>query len=235
MMVGASGGPGTKDPERYSAQNFDLGGLLQIAFGINRYQLSAPAWLNDVRFDVEVKVPPGATAEQFRLMMQDLLQERFRMVAHHETKEMQGYALTVYKNGPKIRESTEAFPKPPELDPEWKPAADADGFPVLPRGRFPWWTIGSGGRSRRRVANMSMEEFARDLSMQLQGPVTDATGLKGKYDFTLSWVFDTLLASVGGPDLFGAIQQQLGLKLDRKKEPVDLIVVDHIERSPTRN
>jgi len=83
MMVGASGGPGTKDPERYSAQNFDLGGLVQVAFGINRYQLSAPAWLNDVRFDVEVKVPAGATAEQFRLMMQDLLQERFKMATHH--------------------------------------------------------------------------------------------------------------------------------------------------------
>ena len=65
--------------------------------------------------------------------------------------------------------------------------------------------------------------------------MTDATGLKGKYDFTLSWVFDTSLASADGPDLFGAIQQQLGLKRDRKKEPVDLIVVDHIERSPTEN
>ena len=85
-------------------------------------------------------------------MMQDLLQERFKMVAHHETKEMQGYTLTVYKNGPKIRESTETFPKPPELDPESKSPVDADGFPVLPPGRFPWWTIGAGGRSRRRVA-----------------------------------------------------------------------------------
>jgi uncharacterized protein (TIGR03435 family) len=235
MMVGATGGPGSKDPERYAAQNFDLGGLVQVAYGITRYQLAAPVWLNDLRFDVEAKVPRGTTTEEFRLMMQGLLRERFKMVAHHETREMQGYELVVYKNGPKIKESTEPFPKDPGVGASSKPAVDPDGFPVLPPGRFPWWTSGPNGRERRRVANMSMEEFARDLSMQLQGPVTDVTGLKGKYDFTMSWVFDTSPADAGGPDLFGAIQQQLGLKLDRKKEPVDVIVVDHIEKTPSEN
>ena len=235
MMVGATGGPGSNDPERYRAQNFDLGGLVQVAYGINRYQLSAPEWLSDLRFDVEAKVPRGTTTEQFRLMMQDLLRERFKMAAHHETREMQGYELAIYKNGPKIRESTEPFPKDPGIDGASKPPLDGDGFPILPPGRFPWWTSLTDGHERRRVANMSMAEFAQDLSMQLQGPVNDSTELQGKYDFTLSWVFGTSRAEEGGPDLFGALQQQLGLKLDRKKEPVDVIVVDHIERSPTEN
>lgn len=234
MLVGATGGPGSNDPERYRAQNFDLGGLVEVAYGINRYQLSAPDWVQDLRFDVEAKLPRGATAEQFQLMMQNLLQERFAMRAHRETREMQGYELAIYKNGPRIRESTEPFPKDPGIDGASMPV-DGDGFPILPPGRFPWWTTGANGHTRRRVANMSMEEFVRDLSMQLQGPVIDSTGLKGKYDFTLSWVFGTPRADAGGIDIFGALQQQLGLKLDKRKEPVEVIVVDHIERSPTEN
>ena len=234
MLVGATGGPGTNDPTTYHAENFNLDALVLNAYGVRRYQLSAPEWTNDLRFDVMAKIPRGATRQDFLLMMQDLLRERFKLVTHRETKEMSGYQLVIAKNGPKIKESSEPFPTDPGIDGSSRPALDGDGFPILPPGRWPWWTSWNS-RSRRRVANMTMEEFASDLSLQLMAPVTNATGLDAKYDFTLSWVFETSRPDAGGPDLFAAIQEQLGLKLDRKKVSVDMVVVDHIEKVPTEN
>ena len=97
------------------------------------------------------------------------------------------YELRIGKNGPKMTESTAPPPTQPPSDVPSDLGIDGDGFPILPPGRFPWWTSRSN-RSRRRVASMSMEEFSQDLSFLLMAPVTDVTGLKGRYDFTLSWV-----------------------------------------------
>jgi uncharacterized protein (TIGR03435 family) len=76
-----------------------------MAYDIPQYQLSAPDWMVDTRFDITAKIPPGTTEEQLRLMEQTLLVERFRLTVHHETKEMQVYELTVGKNGPRLKES----------------------------------------------------------------------------------------------------------------------------------
>lgn len=235
MMVGARGGPETNDPERFVCENFDLDALVQMAYGIARYQLSAPEWTYEARFDVEAKVPKGATKAEFRAMMQDLLQDRFRMAAHQEKRELTGYELALYKSGPKLKKSTEPFPKDPGIGTGDRLGVDGDGFPILPPGRFPWWTTGPNGHTRRRVANMSMADFATNLSMQLQGPVNNSTGLDGEYDFTLSWVFENRRGEVDGPDLFRALQDQLGLRLERRKEMVDVVVVDRMERVPTEN
>ncbi len=86
---------------------------------------------------------------------------------------------------------------------------------------------------------MSMEEFSQDLSFLLMAPVTDVTGLKGRYDFTLSWVGESLGRvgdlDDGGPTLFRAVQEQLGLGLDRKKGSADMLVIDRVEKNPTEN
>jgi uncharacterized protein (TIGR03435 family) len=228
IRVGMSGGPGSPDPSRFTTQNVDLTNLIVMAYSTPYYRVSAPDWLREARFDIVAKVPDGATMEQFHLMLQNLLKERFQLAMHHEKKEMQAFELTVAKNGAKLQESTgDPAPAPPGTRAER--TLGPDGFPVLPPGRFSSTSMISD-KARQRFAATSMGDLAGNLSGQLGRPVTDSTGLKGKYDFTLSWVRDD-----SGPTLFGAVQEQLGLKLTSTKAPVDIIVVDHIEKTPTEN
>jgi uncharacterized protein (TIGR03435 family) len=239
MLVRMDGGPGTNDPTRLITENVDLSGLVTIAWGVEHYQLSAPDWLSNERFDVVAKVPEGATKEQFRLMLQDLLRERFKLAVHRAQKEMQAWELTVLKNGPKLTESGGVPDQSPAAFPPGPPKLDPDGFPAIPAGRSPYMAV-MYDRARWRAVSMSMGEFATRLAVQVGKPVMDATGLKGKYDFTLSWVTEQLRtqtddSNAAGPDLFRALQEQLGLKLDAKKSSVEMLVVDHIERVPTGN
>lgn len=232
MRVGVSGGPGTADPGRYTTQNLDLANLITIAWGILPYRLSAPDWLHEARFDLAATLPAGATREQFQLMLQNLLKDRFKLTVHNDKKEMQAYELTVAKNGPKLQTSpVDPTPDPPMT--RSPPSLGPDGFPVLPAGRARASTT-MNGKARTRFADASMEDLVENLSVQLGQPVTDSTGLKGKYDFTLSWVRGGPDAD-SGPTLFGAVQDQLGLKLTSTKAPVDILVVDHIEKTPTEN
>jgi uncharacterized protein (TIGR03435 family) len=234
MRVGMSGGPGTPDPGRFTTQNVDLTNLIVMAYGVPYYRLSAPDWLREARFDIVAKLPDGATKEQFHLMLQSLLKERFQLALHHEKKEMQTYELTVAKNGPKLKESTEApTPAPPGTRSER--TLGADGFPVLPPGRFPWTSM-IGDKARQRFSAASMGDLAENLSQQLGRAVTDSTGLKGKYDFTLFWAYPNLAdPNASGPTLEGAVQEQLGLKLTSTRAPVDTLVIDHIEKTPSEN
>jgi uncharacterized protein (TIGR03435 family) len=238
MRVGMSGGPGTADPSRFTTQNLDLTNLITIAFGIFGYRLSAPDWLREARFDLVAKVPDGATKEQFQLMLQNLLKERFQLAVHHEKKEMQAYELTVAKNGPKLQDASPDDPAPASPATPSKPTLGPDGFPVLPPGRAAAG-ITMNDKARTRFAAASMGDLATRLSAQLGRPVTDSTGLKGKYDFTLSWVMSDLRSTAtpddSGPTLFGAVQEQLGLKLTSTKAQVDILVIDHIEKTPTEN
>ena len=105
MAVFSSGGPGTKDPSRYRCENCALSGLMLDAFPLEEYQISEPEWMQSARFTISAKVPEGATKEQFRLMMQNLLIDRFQLKFHYEKKETQSYELVVLKNGPKMKES----------------------------------------------------------------------------------------------------------------------------------
>jgi uncharacterized protein (TIGR03435 family) len=176
-------------------------------------------------------------------------------------KEMPIYELTVAKNGPKVKESAEE--PEPKLPDDAAPAAspsgppkltfDKDGYPELPPGRGPG-TIIMNGRARMRAPKQSMAEFATILANYVNRPVTDSTGLKGKYDFAMYWMSDMPMGRGGliaapppeptastpsdadsGPTLFSAVQQQLGLNLESKKGQVDILVIDHIEKAPTEN
>jgi uncharacterized protein (TIGR03435 family) len=100
-----SGGPGTKDPTRFTCQNFDLASLIQMVYDVPYYLLLTPAWTRDQRFDIVAKIPEGATKEQFLLMQQNLLAERFKLVVHREKKEMPLYELVVAKGGVKFKET----------------------------------------------------------------------------------------------------------------------------------
>jgi len=235
MRVMANGGPGTPDPGRFTTENLTLYNLLTLAYGTERYQITAPDWTQSSRFDISAKVPEGTTREQLLLMLQRLL----KLAVHHEQKEMQAYELTVGKSGPKLRESADepaSAPDPSARPESPKAALDKDGFPATPPGNAPFMRM-MNGRARWRLAKTSMDEFAKSLAGPVGGPVSDATGLEGKYDFTVSWVSAPagVIPDDAGPTIFGAIQEQLGLKLTPKKVMVDMLVVDHMEKAPTEN
>jgi uncharacterized protein (TIGR03435 family) len=274
MFRGPSGGPGTKDPGRINYPNMSLKNLLMTAYDVKNYQIDGPAWLDTERFDINATMPPDTTKEQFCIMLQNLLAERFKLKIHKDSKELNMYSLVVAKNGPKLKESVEtpapaqggdAAAPPPPLPSQ--PKIGPDGFPILPipaGGRGGLYQIMMPGRARMIGVKQTAQDLAQRLSGQLNRPVTDATGLTVKYDFTLTYAPEGMSGPmpvmIGGapppppppgggaagpapslpdseplPTLFAALQSQLGLKLEPKKGPVDMIVVDHVEKTPIEN
>jgi uncharacterized protein (TIGR03435 family) len=275
IRVMMRGGPGSNDPGQITYTNVTLKNVLMNAYGVKGFQVSGPSWLDSERYDIVAKVPRGATKEQFIVMLQNLLAERFKLTLHREKKDLPMYALVVGKNGPKLKESVdEAAPKGggPADGPAavmGKPAMDRDGFPVLPpaaAGRTAVSLALMNGNVRMTASKQPMSGLAEDLSRQLDLPVVDMTGLTGKYDYTLSYAPEGGIgfrpppgigppppavpppgeggpgmpmagAPDGGssPNLFTALQEQLGLKLEQRKGPVDLLVIDHLEKVPIEN
>ena len=248
---GLEGGPGTSDPGRIRYSDISLHDLILLAYRVRGFQLSAAdAKALDARtFEVVAQLPPGATPSQLRMMLQNLLAERFHLVLHREQKAMPVYALVVGKNGPKLKEATEkaddtgddAFdPLPPAPPNELE--VQGDGYPSVPPGEGSWLVALRSGYARTRQLHASMADLAGILSNQVEKPVTDATGLKGRYQFTLSWMAavpaspsPTAPAADSGPDIFAALQQQLGLKLEASRAPVDVLVIDRFDRDPVEN
>jgi uncharacterized protein (TIGR03435 family) len=231
--VSSHGGPGTRTPGVWTCQNMDLHNIIGIAFNLRSQQLITPDWIKEPRFDITAKIPEGATRDQFYLMFQNMLAERFGLKVHHDQKEVQGYELTVAKNGPKFKESapepsTDApppVPRPPSLGP--------DGFPVAIPG-INGVSI-TGNRARGQWLRSKMERLVRELDNHIGRPVVDDTGLKGTYDLSLYWVPDAMGPNGGEPTIFGALQDQLGLKLESKKIMIPVVVVDHAEKVPVEN
>jgi uncharacterized protein (TIGR03435 family) len=229
-----NGGPGTTDPDLFKCQNCSLSWIMGDAYRIHGYDFSGPDWLGSTRFDFTAKLPAGATKEEFQTMLQNLLADRFKLTVHREKRQMPVYEMTVAKNGPKFRDGS---PKdaPTDDGPSGKLKRDDDGFPILPPG-----TVMAiiPGHARLRSDNRPMEWFTEMLAGQLHSPIVDATGLKGEYDFVVSWAWEE--DSTNGPSiladaLIGAVQSQLGLKLERKKGQAEMLVVDHMEKTPTEN
>jgi uncharacterized protein (TIGR03435 family) len=241
MHVTWNGGPGEHDPGMFTCENCPLSMLISDAFDLKDFQLSGPDWLRPMgmqatRFMMSAKIPLGTTKAQFRVMLQNFLAERFRMTFHREKKEVPGFQLVVAKNGPKFKESkpTAQTPEDDAADQSGPPKVDANGFPVLPRGRGMMMTM-MRGRGAMRSDEETMAGFAETLSNQLRQPVIDATGLSGKYDIAMYWIPGDPTPDSPGPSLFQALQEQLGLKLESKKEVVDIVVIDRIEKTPTEN
>lgn len=248
-MAGPRGGAGTSDPVRWTCTNWDLWNILQAAYGIRTYQLAAPSWLHDTKFDISAKVPLGATREQFRLMLQNLLEDRFKLAVHRDKKEMSIYELVVAIGGSKLKEVVGELPPgaPGQPGPP-KTALDQDGFPIVPGGTG---LVEVDGKARLQFRRQTKDNIAYMLFAQVGRPVVDATGLTGKYyALTLSWhtgrsaavppppagTYPVPMASVpDGSTIFKAIQEQLGLKLEPKKRMVEVWVVDKIEKVPTEN
>jgi uncharacterized protein (TIGR03435 family) len=242
MYVGnMKGGPGSSDPTRFTWEYAPLRSIVMRAYGVPPFQLVGSG-LEDQRFDIAAKVPAGSTPDGLNAMLRNLLIDRFGLKFHHENREMAVYELRLAKNGPKLKETDLSIATP---DGNGKPIArppDIDGFPSILPG-----THAADARYRNGVMRLSFGRYgigdlAGQLSVELERMVIDKTGLKGAYDFRLEYSREGLTPMGGpptvqdpAPSLFAAVQEQLGLKLESAKEPVDVLVVDSIDKTPTEN
>jgi uncharacterized protein (TIGR03435 family) len=191
--------------------------MLMFAYGMHKREIvGLPEWAKTERWDVQgvPDVPGAPSLKQAQSLTRKLLEERFGLKAHHETQELAVYAITVAKGGEKMARS----------------AGDPNGTPDENERS-------SGGQITMRMTNMSMEEFAPDLGYFLDRPAVDQTGLAGRYDFQLIWTADESRSPGDGaapPEIFTAIQEQMGLKLEPVKAQIHVLVVDAVER-PSAN
>jgi uncharacterized protein (TIGR03435 family) len=232
-----NGGPGTSDPGRISYTNIMLKRILLTAYDLPNYRISGPDWLDTLRFDITATVPDGSTKEQFQSMLRNLLATRFQMTVHRESKEMAIYALLVAKNGAKVKRDGEVDGKPAEEQLAVMQRAEGkDGFPVLSLQAPGLIVETKSGRGRVTAKDQPMAKFADVLTGQVGRPVFEMTGLGGNYSFVLYFTPESSTAGDGSePFIFAALQEQLGLRLEARKAPVEMLVIDHIEKVPTEN
>jgi len=244
-----NGGPGTSDPGRFKMDGA-LKAFLVRALGIKPYQVPGPSWLDAEWFELVAKLPPTTTREQLDRMLLTMLVERFHLTYHHEFRELPVYELLVGKNGPSFPESDLSVKGTP-LEPGARRAPraiDEKGFFLLRPGPSPFVGNLADGIIHWASAQQPVSELARILENDLGRPVVDKTGLTGKYNIKIAYSRDGLRPMLGkppepadnttpsgGPSLVKALQDQLGLKLESEKDPIDVIVIDHIERMPTEN
>jgi uncharacterized protein (TIGR03435 family) len=225
-------------PDGISVENASLLMLVRQAYAmmnsLDDKFLRVPDWASTERYDIQAKVDPSDIAElpkldatQRGLMLQALLADRFKLVTHREVKEQPVYALVIAKSGPKLTES-----KPDDTHP--------DGVEEVNGNKRPNAIHMSRGHLAAQTISMSDLEV---ILTQIAGrTVLDKTGLKGNYDVTLNWAPEdgqpTMLNGVPQeetrPSIFTALQEQLGLKLESQKAPVEVLVIDHVER-PSEN
>ena len=202
-------------------RNVNLKQMIEMAYGVRDYSFSGPSWLDSAHFDVAAKAAPDTPDDALSPMLRTLLAERFKLVVHRESKTLSAYALTVAKGGLKIKEAQ------------------------------PGEASGQTRRGSITATRVSMSRLAGWLANLLNQPVVDKTETSGVFDIKLEFSPDTTVAFIGkgdspdrpaappdpasGPSIFTALQEQLGLKLQAQKLPVDVLVVDHVERMPTEN
>ncbi|MBZ5675996.1 MAG: TIGR03435 family protein [Acidobacteriia bacterium] len=226
-------------------KNVTLKELMGFAYRLQQFQISGgPRWIGSDRFDIEGKAEdPNIDFDRVRLMLQSLFEDRFKLKVHRETKQSAVYALVVGKGGSKIKLSRDQSPE------------NVDG--PSPPGAGP-----NHGAIRIGVGNLvgnavTLSWFATMLSQRLDRLIVDKTSLTGRFDIRLQWTpnageypFDpggnrlptsiidmngtTVTLDPSGPSIFSAIQEQLGLRLESAKAPVDVLVIDRVER-PSEN
>jgi uncharacterized protein (TIGR03435 family) len=226
MRVGMGG-----DAGRISYSNVNMRDLITRAYEVKAPQVTGPAWIDSQRFDVNAKIPDGVPAEKVPAMLRSLLEQRFQLKCHRETKDLPVYELVEAKGGPKMDK-----------------AKDESG-----RARMSMESHGDGVMYST-VSSATMSNFSDMLARWVDRPVIDKTGLKGSFDFTLELSMQDMagmrsgivIHGPGGPSggpapdnapsgsLFSSIQK-LGLKLEAKRAPVDLLIVDGAEKMPTEN
>jgi uncharacterized protein (TIGR03435 family) len=217
------GGSGRPEPggQRYRGIHLPLKAYISSAYRIKADQVvGGPGWIGTDSFDIEAQAAKPSTLEEHHLMMRSLLAERFHLQFHLETKEMPFYSLGLESNGVKLTLHD----------------ATNSGEPWIEQG------MDTPFHARWKATSSSMELFAFRLAAIMDRPVIDQTGLKGEYDFTLTYTMDlppnlppdSMINGQpidnSGPSIFQAVRQQLGLRLDARKGPVEVMVIDHVEK-----
>jgi uncharacterized protein (TIGR03435 family) len=221
--IAKAGGEGSRreniqsEPGSLTMRNVSLSSCIQWAYDVRPYQVTGPEWMRDERYDISAKSDSPVKQDQLRLMLQGLLAERFQVSLHRQTRDLPAYVLLVGKNGSKLHPSA------------------SEGDPVL-----------KGGKLNLMAERMPLSQFTDLLAGPLQAPVIDMTGLTGRFDFTLD--LTSYLAPYlqqehkpgdPPPDLAAivitALQEELGLKLEQRKMPIEMLVVDRAEKAPTEN
>lgn len=206
-------------PGTVTMRNVNLKSCIRWAYHVTEYQVTGPAWIDSERYEIVGKATGPANEEQLRLMVQALLQERFKLAVHRQTKELSAYVLVVGKGGLKVQESKT----------EGESSIDINQKQMSVN-----------------VQRTPVSQLADMLGNVLRAPVVDQTGLKGRYDVTLNVAkYAADMAAQGksidnGPmDPFALIsmilQDEFGLKLEAKKMPLDMVIVDHAEKAPVEN
>jgi len=207
--------------QTYIAQNAPVKLIMKLMFHLTDQQISgAPSWFDTEFYDVEAKAEHPSTLEQLHQMFQSLLIERFKIQFHRETRELPTYLLTVDKSGSKMKVNNSPN--------------DFSDFPLR-----------AAGRGKMLGERESMSHFAWSLAQQLGRPVVDKTGLDGNYDFTFEFTPEPVglkgaieardaPPASDSPSIFVALKEQLGLKLESHKGPVEILVIDHAEK-PSEN
>jgi uncharacterized protein (TIGR03435 family) len=205
--------PAEQPADGFTAANVFPMWLIQTAFGVDYIQVQgAPAWLNSEQYVVEAKVDSSVadalqklSADDRRVvrrrMLQTLLADRFKLTVHRETKELPVYSFVIAKGGSKLREAKAGEPR------LYK--AGADGAVIYQAIPF--------------------AELVRTFADQLGRTIVDKTGITGTYDVTLKFSLDDSRTDSNSPSLVTAVEEQLGLKLESGKGPVEIIVIDHID------
>ena len=228
---GSSGGPGHRDAKRFSCGSCSVYLLVMMAWDAKAYQISGSVPLENDLYDVIANVPVGATKEQFRIMLQHLLEERLGLRYHMESKTMPGYELVVAKSGFRLQDGD---PGKGSDDPE-----PAFHFPPKVSTSVSRVSMSNGYWLTHMAAQLEpMPEIAQ-LLLDRDTPEADHTGLTGKYSFTLDFTRDipgqTPDALPPAPVVFTAIQKELGLQLVAKKLPIDVVVVESFHKTPSEN
>jgi uncharacterized protein (TIGR03435 family) len=216
-------------PGRLSVTNMTIKDLLMFAYQVRDFQISGgPGWINSDQYDIEAKAEGNPNQDEMKAMLQTLLQDRFKLALHHDTKELPIYELTVAKGGLKLQPLKPGACVP--FDP-LKPPAPGQKQPSF----CDFWGM---GRGRLDATNPSMTDLAKMLSVPLVRTVVDKTGIAGQFGVHLTFAQDDVAAGAQstdvGPSIFTAVQEQLGLKLESTKGPVDVLVIDHVEK-PSEN
>lgn len=228
---------------RFVASHITLRRVIQFAYRDNQQFLGGPDWLDRDRWNLEAKAADGtvpqrssafsmAVPDTIALMVQSFLEDRFKLKAHRETRELPVYELTIAKSGAKVKLSDDQTPPAAILG-----GGGQRGGP-LPRGGIRL------GRGDLEGQAQTMAIFATALgTLYVDRPVVDKTGLKGLYDIRLQWTPDNGLAATvnpnaapaaPGPTLFNALEEQLGLRLESAKAPLPVLVIDFVQK-PTEN
>ena len=191
-------------PGGFIANGVPLKLLIEIAYRVKDYQISGgPDWIESDHYDVSAKAPAGfiPTGQQMQPMLQALLADRFRLKLHRETRELPAFLLVVNKGGPKLTASTK------------------------PDSRI---SVGHGIFTAQKI---DMAGLADALATESDRTIVDQTGLAGEYDVTLKWTPDATDQDPAATSLFTAIQEQLGLRLESAKAPVEILVIDSAQKA----